>query len=68
MCVAFAVFLEAINMAPFSFEGIDGLFESLIQNLKPSNKQEAVNREKFCRGEILTLSRNVSKIADLQAL
>jgi len=27
MCVAFAVFFEAINMAPFSFEGADGLFE-----------------------------------------
>ena len=27
MCVAFAVFFEAINMAPFSFEGVDGLFE-----------------------------------------
>jgi len=27
MCVAFAVFYEAINMAPFSFEGVDGLFE-----------------------------------------
>ena len=51
MCVAFAVFFEAINMAPFSFEGVD-----------------AVNREKFDRGEILKLSRNVSKIADLQAL
>ena len=58
MCVAFAVFFEAINMAPFSFEGVDGLFEFTIQNLKPSNKQEAVNREKFY----------VSKIADLQAL
>jgi len=27
VCVAFAVFFEAINMAPFSFEGVDGLFE-----------------------------------------
>jgi len=25
--VAFAVFFEAIKMAPFSFEGVDGLFE-----------------------------------------
>ena len=68
MFVAFALFFEAINMAPFSFEGVDGYSNSLIQNLKPSNKQEAVKREKFYRGEILKLSRNVSKIADLQAL
>ena len=27
MCVAFAVFFEEINMATFSFEGVDELFE-----------------------------------------
>ena len=27
MCVAFGVFFEATNMAPFAFEGIDGLSE-----------------------------------------
>ena len=61
-------FLKQLTWHHFPLRVLMGCSNSLIQNLKPSNKQVAVNREKFYRGEILKLSKNVSKIAELQAM